>query len=91
VPDKQRARRVTVVTACMRSDGLPHFAVTDVEVTSEQIENGIHYYFAEAELLQNGYEEPFVHFADDERPPFLLPAVQQHIRDGLPETTALAG
>jgi hypothetical protein len=65
--------------ACMRSSGLPTFAITHVEVTEEQHENGIHYYLAEADLLVAGYEEPFVHFAEGEMPPFLLPAVQDYL------------
>jgi hypothetical protein len=70
---------VTLVSACMRADGTPGFALTLVEVTQEEHENGVHYYLAEAELLQAGYEEPFVHFDENEAPPFLLPAVQQHL------------
>jgi hypothetical protein len=73
---------VTVVTACMRSDGCPDFAVTRVEVTQEETENGIHYYLTEAELLEAGYEEPFVHFDEDESPAFLLPAVQDYLAAG---------
>jgi len=70
---------VVVVSACMRSDGTPDFAPTQVEVTQEQIENGIHYYLVEAELLEAGYEEPFVHFAESEAPAFLFPAVKQYL------------
>jgi len=70
---------VAVVSACMRSDGLPDFALTEVEVTPEQAENGIHYYLVEAHLLEAGYEEPFVHFAESEAPTFLFPAVKQYL------------
>jgi hypothetical protein len=72
----------TVVTACMRSDGCPDFAVTRVEVTPGEAANGIHYYLVEAELLEAGYEEPFVHFGEEESPAFLLPAVQQYLAAG---------
>jgi len=63
----------------MRVDGTPHLAITEVAVTQEEIENGIHYYLAEAELLDAGYEEPMVHFADNEAPPFLHAAVRLHL------------
>jgi hypothetical protein len=63
----------------MTHDGLPCFALNEVEVTQEQIDNGIHYYLVEAELLQNGYEEPFVHFDENESPPFLHPAVRRYL------------
>jgi hypothetical protein len=83
-PEKKHP--VTVVTACLRADGYPDFAVTRVEVTHEEAENGIHYYLVEAELLEAGYEEPFVHFSEEEAPAFLLPAVQQHLAAGSPAT-----
>jgi hypothetical protein len=76
VPRPGTKRPVTVVSACRRADGCPDFAVTHVAVTQEEAENGIHYYLAEAELREAGYEEPFVHFDEDEAPAFLLPAVQ---------------
>lgn len=65
---------VVVVAACMRHDGLPTFALTEVEVTQEEADNGRHYDMAEERLMQNGYEEPFVHFADNEAPTFLTAA-----------------
>ncbi len=80
---RQQRQRVAIVTACMRPDGLPTFALNHVEVTAEEYENGVHYALAERLLAQAGcYEEPFVHFAAGETPPFLLPAVQQYL--GLP-------
>ena len=79
MPLKGDKHPVTVISACMRPDGLPDFALTQVEVTDEQAENGLHLYFAEAELLQAGYEEPFVHFPAGEAPAFLLPAVRAHL------------
>jgi hypothetical protein len=71
------APTIAIVTACMRPDGTPTFARTEVEATDDQAENGIHYYLAEAQLLEQGFEEPFVHFAENEAPAFLFPAVQQ--------------
>lgn len=76
---EENVRTITIVTACMKRDGNPTFALTTVEATAEQIEEGIHYYFAEAELLDEGYEEPFVHFDDSESPAFLHPAVQKFL------------
>jgi len=70
-------RPIAVVTACMRSDGKPTFARTEVAVTEEEAENGVHYYLVESELLEAGYEEPFVHFAEDEAPAFLFPSVEK--------------
>jgi hypothetical protein len=72
-------RPITIVSACMKPDGLPSFALNEVEVTQEQIDDGIHLYLVEAELLQNGYEEPFVHFDENEAPPFLHPAVRDYL------------
>jgi hypothetical protein len=69
-------RLITVVSACMTASGTPTFVLNQVEVTAEQVENGIHYYLVEAQLLQDGYEEPFVHFDENEAPAFLIPALQ---------------
>ena len=77
--DQQSKRPITIVSACMTVSGLPAFAVTEVEVTPEEAENGVQYYLAEAQLLDQGYEEPMVHFGDGEAPDFLLPAVKQHL------------
>ena len=74
--------RIDIVSACMRKDGLPCFALNHVEVTPQEAENGIQYYLAEADLLEAGYEEPFVHFPLEEAPSFLHPAVRQYL--GLP-------
>src|SRR5262245_30856062 len=77
---KEGKRPITVVKACMTEAGLPDFALNVVEVTPEEADDGVHYYLAEAQLLEAGYEEPFVHFAGGEVPGFLLPAVQQYLR-----------
>jgi hypothetical protein len=77
-------RPIAIVTACMTREGTPTFTFHEVTVTPEEIENGIHYYLAEAELLEAGYEEPFVHFDALEGPAFLHPAVRQYL--GLPPT-----
>ncbi len=81
---KEAKQRLTIVTACMRADGTPAFALTDVEATPEERANGVHYYRAEADLLEAGYEEPFVHFDPAEAPPFLLPAVRHHLSVATP-------
>ena len=72
-------RTISVVTACMRPDGKPTFARTEVAVTQEEAENGVHYYLVEGELLEAGYEEPMVHFAADEAPAFLFAAVEEFL------------
>jgi hypothetical protein len=64
----------------MRADGTPTFVQTNVEVSDEQADNGVHYYLAEADLIEQGYEEPMVHFAESEAPSFLFPAVEQFLR-----------
>ena len=79
-------QRIAIVTACMRRDGFPTFALTEVSATPEEIENGAHYYLAESELLMAGYEEPFVHFDQNESPAFLHEAV----RGELAQTPAVA-
>ena len=79
-------RPIPIVTACMNAKGSPDFALNQVEVTQEEAANGIHFYFAEAELLKAGYEEPFVHFDFEEAPAFLHPAVRQYL--GLPSESA---
>ena len=72
-------RTISVVTACMRSDGKPTFARTDVAVTPEEAENGVHYYLVEGELLNAGFEEPMVHFSECDAPAFLFAGVQQFL------------
>ena len=70
-----------------RADGTPAFALNEVAVTQDEAENGIHYYLVEADLLEAGFEEPFVHFDEDEAPAFLHPAVRQRLADLRPTTT----
>jgi len=79
MPVSPEKHTIAIVSACMRVDGTPHLALTEVNVTQEEAENGIHYYLAEAELLDAGFEEPFVHFGPEEAPAFLHPAVRLHI------------
>lgn len=74
-------RTITVVSACMRPDGTPCFDMNAVEVTQEEYENGLHYAVAEDLLAGAGYEEPFVHFADQEAPRFLIEAVKRQVAD----------
>jgi hypothetical protein len=79
MPEWQGKRTLTVVTACMRADGLPDFALNQVEVTQKEHANGVQYDLVESLLKAGAYEEPFVHFDEDEAPCFLLPAVRQHL------------
>jgi len=78
---------VRLVSAVMRSDGFSDFALTQVEVTPEEYDNGVHYLLADQSLTERGYEEPFVHFAETEMPPFLLPAVTQYLGSDPPLPT----
>jgi hypothetical protein len=72
-------RSMTVVSAVMTADGTPGFALTTVLVTAEESANGRHYELVEAQLVDNDYEEPFVHFDQDESPAFLHKAVRQYL------------
>jgi len=77
MPLPENKRPITVVSACMTKSGTPALVLNQVEVTDEEIENGVHYYLVEALLLEAGYEqEPCVHFDQSEAPAFLIPAVQ---------------
>ena len=69
----------TIISACMRVDGTPTFALTDVAVTPEEAENGVHYCLADLQLQALGFEEPYVHFEASESPAFLFPAVRQFL------------
>src|SRR5262249_3712604 len=79
MPVAEGKQSVTVVTACMTRDGLPDLVLTEVAVTPEEFDNGVHFYLVEARLAEGGYEEPYVHFADREAPAFLIPAVRQYL------------
>jgi hypothetical protein len=90
MPALEEKGTVTVVSACMRSDGFPDFALTQVEVTPEEYDNGVHYLLVDESLTQRGYEEPYVHFDELEAPSFLHPAVQQYLHSGTPDTAMSA-
>jgi hypothetical protein len=64
----------------MRPDGTPTFAMNTVGVTAAELAEGFQYELAEVHLLKDGFEEPFVHFAEGEAPSFLHPAVRQFLR-----------
>jgi hypothetical protein len=84
-------RPVVIISACMRPEGLPDFAVTQVEISQEEYENGVHYHLTDQSLMQRGYEEPFVHFADQEAPSFLRKAILKHLvphTNGAPQKAA---
>jgi hypothetical protein len=72
-------RSIAVVSAVMKKDGFPDLVLNEVFATQEEIDNGMHYYFVEAALLQAGFEEPFVHFDQSESPSFLHPAVREYL------------
>jgi hypothetical protein len=79
MPEWQGKRPIAVITACMSAAGLPDFALTEVETTQEEFDNGAHYDKVETRLSANGYDEPFVHFDEHEAPPFLLAAVKDYV------------
>ena len=72
-------RRITVISACLNSQGSPEFVLNEVGVTHEEFENGVHYDLVENRLAAAGYEEPFVHFDDGTSANFLHPAVRQYL------------
>ena len=74
-----------VITACMTRQGTPTFVLTKVAVSEQELQNGIQYDLVESQLFIDRYEEPFVHFDQDEAPPFLLPAVRQLRAQTTPE------
>jgi len=76
----KRQRVIAVVTACMRSDGTPTFVLKTAQVTEDEALEGIHYILVEEALKEEGYDEPYVHFDQMEAPPFLHPAVREHLR-----------
>ena len=72
-------RKLTVATACLNAGGTPDFALTEVEVTHAEYANGVHCDLAEERLIAAGYEEPFLHFDEEDAPEFLVPAVRQYL------------
>jgi hypothetical protein len=82
-------RTIAVVSACMTPEGTPAFALNQVAVTQDEAENGIHYYLVEADLLEAGFEEPFVHFDEGEAPAFLHSAVRRHLANLQPTNNPL--
>jgi hypothetical protein len=66
----------------MNANGLPDFTMTEVQVTHDEYENGVHYDMADARLAEAGFEEPTVHFDDFDAPDFLLPAVRRYLNIG---------
>ena len=79
MPAWQGKRPLVVVTACLNPSGVPDFALTEIEVTQEEYEDGLHCDCAEASLAAAGYEEPFLHFDPLAEPPFLHAAVRAYL------------
>lgn len=88
MPDTTKGS-VTVVSACMRPDGLPDFAITEVQVTPEEYENGVHYDLVDKALIERKFEEPFLHFDEVDAPAFLLPAVREMVAASEADTAIL--
>ena len=72
-------RRITIVTACINAIGSPELVLNHVKARLDQVQIGIHYYLAEADLLEAGYQDPFVHFDQFEAPAFLMMAAKRHL------------
>ena len=84
MPQWQGKRTIAVVTACMTRNGTPDFTITEVEVTHEEYLNGRHYELVEDRLADLDYEEPYVHFDENEAPSFLHAAVRLHLATQAP-------
>jgi hypothetical protein len=72
-------RTMAIVTACMTAKGKPDFVLNEVSVTPEEAEDGVHYCLVETDLLEAGYEEPFVHFDEGEAQALLHAALKQRL------------
>lgn len=79
MPEWQGKRRVEVVTAYIRPDGLPDFALNEAHVTQEEYANGVHYAMVDAILDERGFDETRSHFDEFEAPAFLFPAVRNYL------------
>lgn len=73
---------VTVITACTTADGSPGFGLTEVLVTFDEYNDGLHYEITEGLLRDRDYEPPFVHFDQFEIPDFLEKGVREWINGG---------
>jgi hypothetical protein len=79
MPPWQGKRPITIVSAYMNANGCPDLTLNQIEVTHDEAENGIHFYLVEADLLEAGFEEPFVHFDEFDGPAFLHSSVRQYL------------
>ena len=77
-------------TACLNAGSIPDFAITQVEVTHEEHANGVHCDRVEELLLEEGYEEPFLHYDDFDAPAFLVPVVRRYFGLPMNATTRLS-
>ncbi len=73
--------KILVISACSNASGEPDFALTEVECTKAEYDEGTHYEKAEDILLDEDYEGPFVHFdANDlKRMPKIREAIEQYL------------
>ena len=58
--------KVEVAVACFDASGIPAFYVTEVDVTSSQYDEGVHYELARTEAEEDGYSGPFVCYDENE-------------------------
>ena len=83
-------RSIAVVTACLSADGTPDFALTEVEVSYDEYQNGVACDLVGDRLAGAGYEEPYLHFDALEAPAFLHPAVRDYLGAGAPESASIS-
>ena len=68
-------RWTRVVSACINAAGRPDFALSTLPAATAGDYEAI-----EEQLRQRGYECPFVHFDENEAPPYLFPAVESYFQ-----------
>lgn len=68
---------IAAVNEDIKKPHLPCFVSMLVQVDKEEYVRGYQFDFAEEELKAKGYGEPFVLFAEEECPPFLMEAFKR--------------
>lgn len=70
-------KKVDVVTACCDADGEPVLVINTVLADENEIALGDHYDRAARLLRNRGYQQPFVHFDEEDGPTWLLEAMRK--------------
>ena len=76
-----------VAVACINANGMADVFVTEIQVTQENLELGVHYDVASRDAEDAGYEAPFVCF-DEAEIPALLKASEFFSRDNTSNVSA---